>query len=112
MPDILHECMQAGDIQLVILGNKVDMAPRQQSVPEAEARAFADAIGAQHLYVSAKTGQGIEAAVTGTARRALAAAHARPPDAAAGAAHCSPASRSDKTCSSVVLSALNACGES
>lgn len=77
--------MQAGDIVLTILGNKVDLPPKERSVPEDEARGFAEAIGAAHHYVSAKTGAGIEAAVSGTVRRALAAAYARPPDAAAGA---------------------------
>ena len=48
--------MQAGDIGLAILGNKVDLPPREQSVPDAEARAFADSIGASHFAFSAKTG--------------------------------------------------------
>ena len=78
---------QAGDIVLVILGNKADMA-REEAVPEEEARAFAASFGAEHMRVSAKTGQGVEAAFIGTSRRALAAAHARPPDAAAGVPDC------------------------
>ena len=77
--------VQAGDIVLAILGNKIDLPPRERSVPEDEACSFAESIGAAHHDVSAKTGAGIEAAVTGTIRRALAAAHVRPPDAGAGA---------------------------
>lgn len=73
---------QAGDIALVILGNKADMAARDEAVPAEEARALAASFGAEHARVSAKTGQGVEAAFLGSARRALAAAHARPPDAA------------------------------
>lgn len=73
---------QAGDIVLVILGNKADMGAREEAVPEGEGRAFAASFGAEHARVSAKTGQGVEAAFLKSARRALAAAHARPPDGA------------------------------
>jgi 50S ribosomal subunit-associated GTPase HflX len=59
------------DLVLTILGNKIDLA-RQQTVPEEEAAKLATSIGAEHCYVSAKTGAGIDAAVLSTARRALA----------------------------------------
>lgn len=62
--------MQAGVITLTILGNKCDMA-KQQAVPEEEARSYAESIGAQHHYVSAKTGEGISASVRQTVHRVL-----------------------------------------
>lgn len=71
------------DITLTILGNKADLA-RERTVHEEEAVNFASSIGAQHFSVSAKTGQGIDAAVSATARQVLASrkrrgASARPP---------------------------------
>ena len=62
--------MQVGVITLTILGNKCDMA-KQQAVPEEESRSYAESIGAQHHYVSAKTGEGISAAVRQTVHRVL-----------------------------------------
>ena len=59
-----------GVITLTILGNKCDMV-KQQAVSEEEARGFAESIGAEHHYVSAKSGAGIDAAVQQTVRRLL-----------------------------------------
>ena len=44
------------DIVLAIAANKEDLAS-QRAVPEAESRAFAEAIGASHHGTSAKTGK-------------------------------------------------------
>ena len=62
--------LQVGAITLTILGNKSDMA-KQQAVPEEEARGYAQSIGAEHHYVSAKTGDGISAALRQTVHRVL-----------------------------------------
>ena len=62
--------LQVGTITLTILGNKADMA-KQQAVPEEEARGYAESIGAEHHYVSAKTGEGIGAALRQTVQRVL-----------------------------------------
>jgi Ras-related protein Rab-21 len=76
--------MQVGDaIVLTIVGNKSDLA-RERTVPEQVSAEFAQSIGAQHVSVSAKTGQGIEAAVFNTAQKVLASrkergASGRPP---------------------------------
>ena len=59
-----------GVITLTILGNKCDMV-KQQAVSEDEARGYAESIGAEHHYVSAKLGAGIDAAVQQTVRRLL-----------------------------------------
>ncbi|CAL5228413.1 g11543 [Coccomyxa viridis] len=59
-----------GAITLTILGNKSDMA-KQQAVAEEEARGYAQSIGAEHHYVSAKTGEGISAALRQTVHRVL-----------------------------------------
>ena len=71
------------DIVLTIVGNKSDLE-RERAVSQEEAAAFAQSIGAQHVSASAKTGQGIEAAVSGTAQMVLASrkrlgGSARPP---------------------------------
>ncbi|KAK9901980.1 hypothetical protein WJX75_000168 [Coccomyxa subellipsoidea] len=70
-------------IVLTIVGNKSDLA-RERTVPEQVSAEFAQSIGAQHVSVSAKTGQGIEAAVFNTAQKVLASrkergASGRPP---------------------------------
>lgn len=62
--------LQVGAITLTILGNKSDMA-KQQAVAEEEARGYAQSIGAEHHYVSAKTGEGISAALRQTVHRVL-----------------------------------------
>lgn len=62
--------MQVGPITLTILGNKCDMV-KQQAVSEEETRGYAESIGAEHHYVSAKTGEGISAAVRQTVHRVL-----------------------------------------
>ena len=59
-----------GAITLTILGNKSDMV-KQQAVPEEEASNYAETIGAEHHYVSAKTGEGISAALRQTVHRVL-----------------------------------------
>ena len=66
----LVNLLQVGAITLTILGNKSDMA-KQQAVPEEEARGYAQSIGAEHHYVSAKTGEGISAALRQTVHRVL-----------------------------------------
>lgn len=64
--------LQVGDdIVLTIVGNKSDLE-KQRAVSQEEAAAFAQFIGAQHVSASAKTGQGIEAAVSGTTQTVLA----------------------------------------
>ncbi|CAL8466038.1 g5574 [Coccomyxa elongata] len=75
--------MVGDDIVLTIVGNKSDLE-RERAVSQEEAAAFAQSIGAQHVSASAKTGQGIEAAVSGTAQMVLASrkrlgGSARPP---------------------------------
>lgn len=62
--------MQVGVITLAILGNKCDMV-KQQAVSGEEATGYAESIGAQHHYVSAKSGEGISAAVRQTVHRVL-----------------------------------------
>ena len=62
--------MQVGVITLTILGNKCDMV-KQQAVSEEEAGGYAESIGAEHHYVSAKSGAGIDAAVQQTVQRLL-----------------------------------------
>ena len=59
-----------GAITLTILGNKCDMV-KEQAVSEEEARGYAEGIGAEHHYVSAKLGAGIDAAVQQTVQRLL-----------------------------------------
>ena len=59
-----------GVITLTILGNKCDMV-KQQAVSEEEAGSYAESIGAEHHYVSAKSGAGIDAAVQQTVQRLL-----------------------------------------
>lgn len=71
------------DIVLTIVGNKSDLE-RDRAVSQEEAASFAQSIGAQHVSASAKTGQGIDAAVSDTARMVIASrkrlgSSARPP---------------------------------
>merc|ERR1719473_1956459 len=47
------------NIVLVIAGNKCDLE-KQRQVDDAEAKAYADSVGAHHLLVSAKTGKMVE----------------------------------------------------
>lgn len=49
------------NIVLVIAGNKADMEKHRQ-VEEAEAKAYADSVGAIHIQCSAKTGKNVEQA--------------------------------------------------
>lgn len=62
--------LQVGAITLTILGNKSDMA-KQRAVSEEEARGYAESIGAEHHHVSAKTGEGLSAALRQTVHRVL-----------------------------------------
>lgn len=47
------------DIVLIIAGNKIDLEKKRQ-VDESEALAYAESVGAQHIYTSAKTGKGVD----------------------------------------------------
>jgi Ras-related protein Rab-21 len=47
------------NISLLIAGNKFDME-KQRQVDEAEAIAYAESVGAQHIHCSAKTGKNVD----------------------------------------------------
>ena len=47
------------DIAVAIAGNKIDLE-KNRNVNEAEAKAYADSVGAKHFHTSAKTNKGLE----------------------------------------------------
>ncbi|CAM9926889.1 unnamed protein product [Ectocarpus fasciculatus] len=47
------------EIAVAIAGNKIDLE-KNRNVNEAEAKAYADSVGAKHFHTSAKTNKGLE----------------------------------------------------
>lgn len=57
-----------GDISIVIAGNKVDL-DKNRAVPEDEAVAYAESVGASHVHTSAKHNKGLDQAFTDLSAR-------------------------------------------
>lgn len=69
--------MVGEDVELAIAGNKADLGTgTERAVSEAEARAYADSVGAAYHNTSAKEGIGVDALFNGLAKRAAAKADA------------------------------------
>ena len=69
----LRACRQVlrqivGDISIVIAGNKVDL-DKNRAVPEDEAVAYAESVGASHVHTSAKQNKGLDQAFTDLSTR-------------------------------------------
>lgn len=56
----LYAVVGEGNIQLVLCGNKADVAAAEQEVAEGEGAAVAAELGAAHFFASAKTGQNVD----------------------------------------------------
>mmetsp|Transcript_81192 Transcript_81192/g.161965 ORF Transcript_81192/g.161965 Transcript_81192/m.161965 type:complete len:222 (-) Transcript_81192:195-860(-) len=56
------------DISIVIAGNKYDLESKR-AVPEADALAYAETVGAAHIYTSAKLNKGLDETFTELATR-------------------------------------------
>jgi Ras-related protein Rab-21 len=59
------------EIAVAIAGNKIDLE-KNRNVNEAEAKAYADSVGAKHFHTSAKTNKGLEDVFNDLSARMLA----------------------------------------
>ncbi|MHA1820032.1 MAG: GTP-binding protein [Promethearchaeota archaeon] len=60
-----------GNVPMILLGNKYDLAPEQQKVDEKEALDLAERLGCKHMYTSAATGENVEEAFIEISRAIL-----------------------------------------
>lgn len=56
------------DIMIVIAGNKIDLV-KQITIPEEEAKAYAETVDASHFYTSAKSNRGLDEVFLDIAQR-------------------------------------------
>lgn len=61
----------AGTVPLILLGNKIDLGPKELRVDEQEALDLADTLECKHMYTSALTGENVEKAFMDIAKNIL-----------------------------------------